>query len=195
MSTPPAQESGQASRPPSSRLPAFETTLTTRVGRRIHLRRAEPTDTATLRRFFRQLSPEDRHRRFLSTAADIAPDQLDRMVDRAGHDATFLVLDQGPQGALVAVATLARFDDLARAEVAISVRSDLKGQGIGWTVLNALMVYARAHGVQLVESVEAVDNLAALALEQELGFAIRACPDDPSLRLAERSLTAPATPR
>lgn len=195
MPTTPAHEPGQASQPPPTQLPAFETTLTTRAGRRVHLRRAEPEDAATLRRFFRQLSPEDRHRRFLSAAAELAPDQLDRMVDSAGRDATFLVLDQGPRGALAAVATLARFDDLARAEVAISVRSDLKGQGIGWTVLNALMVYARAHGVQLVESVEAVDNLAALTLERELGFAIRACPDDPNLRLAERSLTDLATRR
>lgn len=185
-----AQASAELRQEPRSspRLAPFTATLTTRGGRRIHLRPAAPADAPVLRDFFGQLSAEDRRRRFLAAGVVLGDEQLERMVVRTARDATFLVQDGHAQGAVIAVATLARFDDPARAEIAISVRSDMKGLGVGWTTLNAMMVYARAQGVQNVESLECVDNAATLTLEREMGFAIHACPGDPSLRLAERRL-------
>lgn len=82
-----------------------------------------------------------------------------------------------------------------QAEVAIAVRSDLKGQGLGWTLLQHLLAYARAKGVKAVSSVESADNASALELESQMGFTSRPSAGDLGLRIVERRMAnaAPAT--
>ena len=86
------------------------------------------------------------------------------------------------------VALLAGAPLADRAEVAVSVRSDLKGMGLGWSLLEHTLAYAKAVDIQLVESFEAADNDEALKLEREMGFAVRPAADDFGLRIAERVL-------
>ena len=71
-------------------------------------------------------------------------------------------------------------------EVAISILPELKGKGIGWTLLDHMAQEARHWGIKKLQSIESRDNHAAISLEREMGFTARAVEGDPALMLLER---------
>lgn len=165
-----------------------EILLRTQGGLDVRMRPATPTDQAALATFFAGLSPEDLRHRFLASLKTVDERQLVRMTrNDGGPDITFVSCDAA-DGAILAVATLATGLDAERAEVAVSVRSDLKGKGLSWSLLKHALAHARAQGVRVVESIETADNHPALDLEREMGFTVRPVSGDHGLRLAERAI-------
>ena len=78
--------------------------------------------------------------------------------------------------------------DLKRGEVAISVRSDFKHDGVGWEMLKHVTRHAESIGVKIIESIESRENRAAIELEREMGFTATSYPGDPTLMLLQRTL-------
>jgi acetyltransferase len=76
------------------------------------------------------------------------------------------------------------------AEVAIAVRSDLKGRGVGWSMLDQACGYARSRGFKSLHSVQMSDDCAAIALEEEMGFRAQPNPDDMRLTILSKDLEA-----
>jgi acetyltransferase len=68
------------------------------------------------------------------------------------------------------VARLAADPDLVWAELAIVVRSDLKGYGIGLVLMQLLIEYARGRGIGTLVGDVLSENTAMLALARHLGF-------------------------
>lgn len=161
----------------------------TRGGVDVFMRRLRPQDREALAAFFDNLSREDLRHRFLASVKALDAERLSLMFD-ASRATTFLSCALS-DGAILAVATLAGDPGVQRVEVAVTVRSDLKGKGLAWTLMEHVLAYARATGVEVVESVETADNHAALTLEREMGFSVRAVSDDCGLRLAERAVGTP----
>lgn len=183
-----AVESPLVIAPPPS---GWDVLARTQGGLDVRMRPATPDDHADLSAFFARLSAEDLRHRFLTSLKTVDAERLALMTQNDFRRAiTFLSCD-GADGSILAAAMLAGGPDTERAEVAVSVRSDLKGMGLSWSLLEHTLAYARAVGVKVVESIEAADNLAALDLEREMGFTVRSLPDDHGLRLAERALDAP----
>lgn len=164
--------------------------LRTRSGLAFHVRPVRPDDTPAVAAFFAQLDPEDLRLRFLSPLRTVHADRLALMtqVDYR-RTITFLAFDADGR-TVIATAMLASGADPERAEVAVTVRSDLKGHGLGWTLLDHVLTYARARGVKVVHSLESADHVAALQLERDMGFTARICPDDTGLRIVERRIDA-----
>lgn len=158
--------------------------LHTRTGARLFVRPADPEDAAVLVAFFEQVSAEDLRFRFLSAVHHVPAGQIEAMVD-VDHQRSenFLAFDE--HGDMVATAVLGCDAAYDTAEVAIAIRRDRKGQGIGWTLLDHVARAARARGIRRLQSIESRDNHSAIELEREMGFVARECPDDPSLMLLE----------
>jgi acetyltransferase len=167
--------------------------LKTRSGLAFHVRPVRADDEPAIAAFFADLTPEDLRFRFLSSLRAVDHGRLAMMtqVDYR-RTITFLAFAEDGQ-TVIATAMLAAGADPERAEVALSVRSDLKSKGLGWTLLDHVLRYARAQGVKVVESIESADNDRAIRLECEMGFTVRACPDEPALRIVERKLTPSAS--
>ena len=164
--------------------------LRTRSGLAFHVRPVRPDDTPAVAAFFARLDAEDLRLRFLSPLRTVDAERLALMtqVDYR-RTMTFLAFDADRQ-TVIATAMLASGADPERAEVAVTVRSDLKGHGLGWTLLDHVLAYARARGIKVVHSLESADHVAALQLEHDMGFTARICPDDTSLRIVERRIDA-----
>lgn len=163
-------------------------TLTTRTGLRLLVRSATPDDRQAVSDFYTRVTPDDLRFRFLTAAPRISSDELDRMT-KVDHRRTedFLAFDPD-DGSLVATAMLAADEAMERAEVAISVRADRKGQGVGWTLLNHVADFAARKGIKTLESLESRDNRAAISLEKEMGFTACPCPGDSTLMLLQKTL-------
>jgi GNAT superfamily N-acetyltransferase len=100
---------------------------------------------------------------------------------------TFLALvDQGAEA--IAAATLNC--DMARkhGDVSLAIRADFKHDGVSWELLAHVIRYAQAIGVNAIESVEAPDNHAAIALEREMGFTQQNHASNPALILMRKML-------
>jgi len=79
--------------------------------------------------------------------------------------------------------------DYDRGEYAILVRSDLKGRGLGWLLMQLLIEYARAEGIRTIEGQVLSENTTMLKMCKELGFEISHDPNDPAVSDAKLSLT------
>ena len=155
--------------------------LATRTGMVLVVRPAGAADEPALAAFFDRVSDEDRRFRFFTAAAHLSHDQLDPLL-HADHfrSESFLAFDKA-SGELVASALLACDGALDTAEVAVSIRNDCRGQGLGWALLDMLGRAAEARGVRRVIAIEDRANHAAIELEREKGFTPEPLQDDPTL--------------
>jgi acetyltransferase len=143
--------------------------LETRSGLKLHIRPVRPDDEAALAELFRHVTAEDLRFRFLTGLREVGRDRLAAMTQiDYRRMMNFLAFDD--EGTLIATAMLATDPDRVRAELAISVHADFKNRGVSWTLVQHALDYARAEGIETVESVESSENHAALKLEREAGF-------------------------
>lgn len=165
----------------------WERELVTRDGYRFHVRPAMELDAPALDGFFANVTPADLRFRFLTGVAQVPRDAIAAMV-RVDHRGTENFLAIAPDGMLVGSAMVAADDQMDRAEVAISIRADHKGRGIGWMLLDHVAAYAKAKGIRRLQSIESRENHAAIELEREMGFTARPIEDEPGLILVESIL-------
>lgn len=162
--------------------------LVTRDGVAIHVRPVRADDEALLAEFFKHVSPEDLRFRFLSGVSEVGHDKL-AMMTRVDYrrTMTFLAFVTDP-GTVIATAMLAAEPDRSKAEIALTTRADARKSGVSWTLFEHVLRYARAEKIAKIEAIEYADHDAAIRMEQELGFVIESDPEDPTLRIATRSL-------
>ena len=177
-------------KPPSSaKLADWNAQIETRTGLRLNVRSVSPDDEQTVIEFFSKVAPEDLRFRFLSSLKAVGPALAHELVE-VDHIENENLLAFSEDGSLVASAMVAADDKASDAEVAVAVRSDWKGQGVGWAMLNHACDFARVRGFERVHSVELSDNRLGISLEEEMGFKARPCPDDMTLTILSKDLNA-----
>ncbi|MFO1256699.1 MAG: GNAT family N-acetyltransferase [Sphingomonadaceae bacterium] len=163
-------------------------TVTTRYGKTIAFRPSEAADEAALAEFFDRVSDEDRRFRFFTPRKHLTHEQLVPLIE-VDHVRTesFLAFD-ADSGAVVAHAMLACDDQLDTGEIAVSVCSTWRRQGLGWAMLDVLAEAAKARGLRRVIAIEDRENHAAIELEREKGFTPHGVDGDPHLVMLEKVL-------
>ena len=176
------------SRPSPTLLPQWSAQLVTRDGLKLNVRPASRDDEASLIDFFRQASLEDLRFRFLSSIKSVEPSLVHQLADVDHGGTENLLAFDASDGRLAASAMIAVDQGMEDAEVAVIVRSDLKGRGAGWALLAHACDYAKARGFKRVHSVELADNRTAIELEEAMGFIARPCAEDMSLTVLTKRL-------
>ena len=105
------------------------------------------------------------------------------------REMAFVAIEE-TRGNILGVARFVADPDYRRAEYAIIVASDLKGRGLGWTLMKHLIAYARAEGLSDLFGEVLAENETMLIMCRELGFKIESIPDDMSLKRVTLHLTA-----
>ncbi|WP_404338102.1 GNAT family N-acetyltransferase [Sphingomonas sp. MMS12-HWE2-04] len=160
--------------------------LVTRDGVRLHVRRAREEDEPALAAFFARVTPDDLRFRFLSPVREVRRDWLVAMTSPDDAKDSLIAFDD--KGDVIATAMLAGDSAGARAEAAIAIRGDRKGQGVGWTLLDHLVGHARRRGYTSIESIEDRANSGAIKLEREMGFEAVPVEGDPMLVCVRKTL-------
>lgn len=156
-------------------------------GIELDIRPATPKDRAKILKFLEATDAPDLRFRFLSAVK--ASYSLAAMLSDVDHHSTEdLVAFTQQDGSVVATAMIARGSAPDRAEIAILVRSDLKGQGIGWEMLNQACEYARDQGYRHLDCIESSSNQRAISLEREQGFTSSLHPGDAELMVLTKEL-------
>ena len=75
-----------------------------------------------------------------------------------------------------------------RGEFAVLVRSDLKGRGIGWQLMQLVIEFARTEGLKAIDGQVLRENATMLKMCRELGFKMVNLPDTPEAVAVELAL-------
>jgi acetyltransferase len=148
----------------------------------IRIRPIRPEDEALYADFFTRLTPQDQRHRFFTARADLSHRFLARFtqIDYAREMAFVAVAEA--TGALLGVARFIADPDYTRGEYAILVRSDLKGHGLGWKLMQHLIEYAKAEGLAELYGSVLAENSTMLQMCRALGFSVETEPSDATLR-------------
>lgn len=159
----------------------------TRGGLVLDVRPASPGDCHQLLKFLQAVKPEDLRFRFLSAVKPT--EALARLLADVDHQSREdLIAFDARDGSIAATAMVAEGHAAEWAEISVLVRSDLKGQGVGWAMLTQASKTARSRGYHYAECVESSVNARAIQLEREQGFTDRLHPDDAELTILTKVL-------
>jgi acetyltransferase len=159
----------------------LECHLTLPDGRAIFVRPIRPDDEPLYGPFIAAETPEDLRLRFFAPIKEIAHQLLDRLthLDYATAIA-FIALDEAT-GEMLGVARLHEMSIKGSGEYAIIVRSDLKGHGLGWQLMQMIIAWGRKRHLQSIQGQVLHDNAGMLEMCRTLGFEIKSSADEPGI--------------
>lgn len=145
------------------------------------VRPVRPEDEALYPDFFRRVSPDDLRMRFFAPVKDFGHVFIARLtqLDYA-RTMAFAVISES-SGQLLGVVRLHSDANYEVGEYAILLRSDIKGHGLGWKLMELIIQYARAEGLRRIEGQVLAGNVAMLKMCRELGFDVATDTQDQSI--------------
>ncbi len=149
--------------------------------REIFIRPVRPEDEAMFHTFFDTIGPEDLRLRFFAPVREFSHAFLARLTQLDYARAMALVAIEESTGSMLGAVRLHIDANYQVGEYAILVRSDLKGHGLGWQLMQLIVEYARAEGLSRIEGQVLRENTTMLQMCEELGFAITPDPDSPGM--------------
>ena len=151
-----------------------------RDGTRVHLRPIRPEDEPGIVDLAAHQSAEDLRMRFFTAMHGISHELAARLTQIDYDREVALVAEPSP-GAIWGVARFAADPDNIRAEYAITVRTDLKGHGLGYLLMTRLIEVAKARGLSEIFGEVLRENGPMLKMADELGFIVSPHPDEPDV--------------
>lgn len=167
---------------------AWERHLVLPDGTRIFVRPLRPEDEVLYPPFLNAVTPEDLRLRFFASIRDFSHGFIARFtqIDYARAMA-FIAIDEAG-GDMLGVVRIHADSAYEGGEYAILVRSDLKGRGLGWLLMQLMIEYTRAEGLRFIRGEVMQENTAMLQMCRELGFQVAIDPDDASLAVVNLPL-------
>lgn len=164
----------------------------------VSIRPIERSDAAGLSDFYARLSPESKHRRFLSYGNRSDGALARAFTEREGEGLVGILDEPGPNdGEVVAHASL-QPDGQGCADIAFAVADELQGHGIGTALMEMVVQHAKELGLQRLSATLFADNTPMRRLLQGAGCEIALDQIDAGteeIALAICSLTALSPPR
>jgi acetyltransferase len=159
---------------------------TLRDGTVIDLRPLRPEDEPLLLELAAHMSPEDLRLRFFTPMRGLTHAVAARLsqLDYDRELALIALQGQMPLGVVRYFAD----PDRQSAEYAVTVRSDRKGSGLGYLLMNRLIAVARQRGIGELVGDVLRENEPMLRMCRELGFTIATQPADPSVMVVRKRL-------
>jgi acetyltransferase len=157
---------------------AWERRITLRDGQAVYIRPIRPDDEALYPDFVAAVTPDDMRLRFFVPIREFSRALLTHFtqLDYA-HAMAFIALDEAT-GAMLGVARLHNNATDDAGEYAVVVRSELKGHGLGWQLMQLIIAYARSRGLRAIDGEVLRENKTMLDMCRHLGFDIASDPRD-----------------
>jgi RimJ/RimL family protein N-acetyltransferase len=156
---------------------------------RVFVRPLCHNDELYLRNLLEHVTNEDLRLRFFASIKEFSHQFLCRLThyDKAGAIA-FIAFDEDTHEPL-GVVRIHADRMLESGEYAVLLRSDLKGHGLGWALMQLMIEYARSVQLKRVTGQVLQQNSVMLTMCRELGFAVTTDKGYPGLRDVVLTLT------
>lgn len=164
---------------------SLEQQITIKDGRQFFVRPILPEDEPLVHQMVANQTSEDLRLRFFAPLKRLSHQAAARLT-QIDYDREMALLAIGPDletGDMVmqGVVRITADPDNQRAEYAVMVRSDMKGQGLGYLLMNKILDYARSRGIREVYGEVLRENTSMLGMCRALGFARRENLDEPGV--------------
>ena len=156
-------------------------------GETLTLRPIRPEDGPAHLEFFGALTPDDVRYRMFVRVRELQPSQLARFTQiDYDREMAFIATRALPGGGeqTIGVARVVADPDNIQAEFAVTVRSDLKGHGLGRLLMEKLIAYCRARGIREIVGEALPQNTRVIKLVRKLGFDVKPNPAEDSVHLS-----------
>jgi RimJ/RimL family protein N-acetyltransferase len=148
---------------------------------RILVRPIGPDDEFLFRDLLAHVSREDLRLRFFDSIREFSHQFIAKLIELDRERAMALAAIDEVSSEIVGVAWL-YFDSIRRTgEYAILLRSDLKGRGLGWALMQLIIEYAGSQGLSRLCGQVLQENSVMLKMCRELGFVVKTSAEDPGL--------------
>lgn len=154
----------------------------------------QPEDTERERAFIKNLSPETRYQRFMSTLNELSSSQLHRFTHiDYHHTMAFIALlkETGEEIGVCRYAANPAEKTPDACEFAIVVADDWQDQGIGHHLMSRLIAAAKEQGFLRMTGDFLADNTRMLNFVSRLGFKLSTHPEDHCLKRGVLWLNSP----
>jgi acetyltransferase len=141
-------------------------------GTRVSIRPLKPEDGKLYPDFFSEVTAEDRRLRFFGPLAELSQEMIDRFTHYDPKTAMAFIAIDDSTGKMLGVVRLHDDPDGKGAEFAVTVRSALKGHGLGYLLMQHIIEYARAKKLATVHGEVLAENTTMLKMAEELGFEV-----------------------
>lgn len=131
-----------------------------------------PEDEVLYKAFMQKSTYDDIRHRFLSYMKEIPADLLFRFTHVDYNKAMAFVAVDAKNGELLGVSRYAADPGSARAEYAVMTRSDMKGHGIGFELMQMLIEYARSRSVSELYGQIMRNSPEMIKMCKEFGFQV-----------------------
>jgi RimJ/RimL family protein N-acetyltransferase len=145
---------------------------------RIFIRPIRPDDEFRVRDLLAHVSKQDLRLRFFDSIKEFSHQFIARLtqLDYARAMA-FIAIDEASRETLGVVRLHADSSHEA-GEYAILLRSDLKGRGLGWVLMQMIIEYAKSEGLRRIDGQILKENSVMVKMCRELGFKVTTDTED-----------------
>ncbi|WMT73408.1 bifunctional acetate--CoA ligase family protein/GNAT family N-acetyltransferase [Bradyrhizobium sp. Ash2021] len=150
-------------------------------GWRVFVRPIRPEDEPLIHELLRHVTPNDLRLRFFAPMKQFTHEFIARLTQLDYARAMAFVAFDEATNEMVGVVRIHSDSIYESGEYAILLRSDLKGRGLGWALMQLIIEYARSEGLKAISGEVLAENTAMLAMCRELGFEVKADPVEHSI--------------
>ena len=168
----------------------WERELQLKDGWKVGVRPMRPDDEPAIVRLLQNVSPEDLRLRFFHSVKEFSHQFVGRLTQLDYARAMAFVALDPVSKEIIGVVRLHLDSRHETAEYAILLRSELKGKGLGWALMQLLIEYARAEGLKSLYGEVLNENTTMLTMCRDLGFKVASAPEEPRLSIVSFELNA-----
>ncbi len=159
----------------------WERHLTLRDGTSLLARPVRPEDEPLYVPFLAGVTQQDLRLRFFAPVKEFSHAFIARFtqIDYARAMAFIAIVES--TGEMLGVVRLHADANYETGEYAILLRSDQKGRGLGWQLMQLIIEYARVEGIGTIRGQVLQENTTMVDMCRHLGFQIEADPQEPGI--------------
>ena len=155
--------------------------LAVKDGWKVLVRPIRPEDEPLIHNFLRHVTMEDLRLRFLAPMKQFSHEFIARLTQLDYARAMAFVAVDEASGELSGVVRLHSDSIYETGEYAILLRSDLKGRGLGWALMQLLIEYAKSEGLKQIYGQVLRENVTMIEMCRNLGFVVEPDPTERDL--------------
>jgi acetyltransferase len=147
-------------------------------GWRVFARPIRPEDEPLIHDFLRHVTSQDLRLRFFAPMKEFSHEFIARLTQLDYARAMAFVAFDEVTRELLGVVRIHSDSIYESGEYAILLRSDLKGRGLGWALMQMIIEYARSEGLKAISGDVLAENSVMLAMCRSLGFEVKSDPTE-----------------
>ncbi len=142
-------------------------------GWRVFVRPIRPEDEPLIHELLRHVTSHDLRLRFFAAMKEFSHEFIARLTQLDYARAMALVAFDEATGEMVGVVRIHSDSIYESGEYAILLRSDLKGRGLGWALMQLIIEYAKSEGLKAISGDVLAENTIMLDMCRSLGFEVK----------------------